>query len=66
MKEKGRLFADTRLGAKDSDIHSGDKVLVEPLFDISKGLSGEDSFSGSTKSGFSRDTESWRPVFSLS
>jgi hypothetical protein len=26
MKEKGRLFADTRLGAKDSDIHSGDKV----------------------------------------
>jgi hypothetical protein len=29
MKEKGRLFADTRLGAKDSDIHSGDKVLVK-------------------------------------
>ena len=29
MKEKGRLYADTRRGAKDSDIHSGDKVLVK-------------------------------------
>jgi hypothetical protein len=29
MKEKGRLYADTRRGAKDSDIHSGDKVLIK-------------------------------------
>jgi hypothetical protein len=29
MKEKGRLYADMHRGAKVSDIHSGDKVIVK-------------------------------------
>ena len=29
MQEKAGLYADTRRGAKDSDIHSGDKVLIK-------------------------------------